>query len=89
MNPIQAAAEEIKRSAGTYDDVFDSFVAETAEIITRHLWPVVKPSDVGGEGSYWIRTKGEWSICDAMHIHRHHDQIDEIRGPIPMPEEKQ
>lgn len=85
MNPIREAAEEIADTCHK-NGVPSLHIPELERIITRHLYPAVKLDNVQGSGEYWIRTGRQWQIVDAFHIHAHHDQIDEIRGPIPSPD---
>lgn len=71
-------------------------VAEIAEIISRHLFPVVKPEDVD-DGFYWVKLPGyPWAIRqpwihkddrgETIMFNTYAASECEIRGPVPMPE---
>lgn len=80
MNPIEAAAREIASHCEHKSE------ADIAKIITRHLFPVVRPEDCHKDRLYcfrcdaneWFIDNGDWAkrLCD----------VREIRGPVPFPE---
>lgn len=82
MTPIEAAAREIESEycQGNRHDV----APELAEIITRHLFPVVKPEDVDDDVEYWALILGRWETIPGRLLKQY--AFDELRGPIPMPE---
>ncbi len=89
MTPIEAAAKTI----ALYHNLSE---AQIAEVITRHLFPVVKPEDVVEGRHYWFTTEnvdwdtavawkcdeGDWRLGRSTKV----TECEEIRGPIPQPE---
>ena len=84
---IENAAREI---AKTYFDMTDEQgnceeIPHLCEIIRRHLFPSVKPSELEHNAFYWTLFDGCWTIEVGYEIERS-NPCDEIRGPIPYPE---
>jgi hypothetical protein len=80
---IENAAREIARVE--LDDMNEGLGYECiAEIIRRHLFPVVKFEDVDRSEMYYVRYAGNpnWEFIRGRFL----VSDDEIRGPVPMPE---
>ena len=80
---IEHAAREIAIT-GTHPQAILG-VNAIAEIIRRHLFPSVKPSELEHNAFYWTLFDGCWTIEVGYEIERS-NPCDEIRGPIPYPE---
>jgi len=90
MTSIENAAREIRDFVqSTWGDTRADDQTEFAEIIRRHLFPVVKPEDVKPLTWYYVCDKGSpitirMSDRDGKQFNGF--EWEEIRGPISMPE---
>lgn len=82
MSPIENAAREIVNTNQGCD--CDDCKRVVADIIRRHLFPVVKFEDVVGSEMYYVRYTGNpnWDLLRGRFL----VSDDEIRGPIQHPE---
>lgn len=89
MTQIEAAAREIVNRFDNGNSMPLNVEVESrlvTEIITRHLFPVVKAEDCDRKRLYYYKSSdGTWTIDDGTWA-KLLDDIAEIRGPIPLPE---
>lgn len=85
MSPIENAAREICDFVqSTWGDTRADHQTEFAEIIRRHLFPLVRFEDRDREAMYLVRSthSSKWQLVRGSVAL----SDDEIRGPIELPE---
>lgn len=85
-SPIENAAREIVVELLGQEYATRRAVPITAAIIRRHLFPLVKPEDVDDAKYYWVKSNDNWD-CELGGWIKHYADVQEIRGPVPMPGE--